>query len=302
MKKEANSLRAVLFALFGNLTIAVIKYIVSVISGSSAMLAEAIHSLADTTNQVFLLIGRKRSGRGADESHSFGYGMEEYFWGFLVAVLLFFLGGCYSIYEGIHKIKHPEPIDNYLYIFIVLAISIAIEFKSFSVALGEFRKTTKRSLVRSLKDSTDTNIFVILIEDFSALTGLGIVLVSSLLSLINPLFDIIGTLLVGSLLVVMSYFLANELRKLMVGENIPRETRSNIREIVRRHPAVKHINNMRAMYIGNNNFILMISVDVADFSTGHSIEDMTVTLKARIIREYPQAKYIYIDITGSNKC
>ena len=129
MKNESNSLRAVLFALGANLSIAIIKYIVSVISGSSAMLAEAIHSLADTTNQVFLLIGRKRAVKVADEVHSLGYGKEEYFWGFLVAVLLFFLGGCFSIYEGIHKIMNPEPIGNYLYIFIVLAVAIYTQAK-----------------------------------------------------------------------------------------------------------------------------------------------------------------------------
>jgi cation diffusion facilitator family transporter len=296
MKHEGNSLRAVLFALVGNFTIAVIKYTVSVISGSSAMLAEAIHSLADTTNQVFLLIGRKRSGKAADEIHSLGYGKEEYFWGFLVAVLLFFLGGCYSIYEGIHKYHNPEPIDNYLYIFIVLITSLLIEAKSFSVALTEFRKTTKLRLVKSLKDSTDTNIFVILIEDFSALMGLTIVIVSSLLSLINPIFDIIGTLMVGCLLIIMSYFLANELRKLMIGESIPREMKNSVRSIVLKHRAVRHINNIRSMYIGRNDFILLISVDIRDTEHGSEIESMAEQVRSDILRHYPHAKYIYIDI------
>lgn len=289
-------MRAVLFALVGNFTIAVIKYTVSVISGSSAMLAEAIHSLADTTNQVFLLIGRKRSGKAADEIHSLGYGKEEYFWGFLVAVLLFFLGGCYSIYEGIHKYHNPEPIDNYLYIFIVLVTSLLIEAKSFSVALTEFRKTSKLRLIKSLKDSTDTNIFVILIEDFSALMGLTIVLVSSLLSLINPIFDIIGTLMVGCLLITMSYFLANELRKLMIGESIPRDMKNSVRSIVLKHRAVRHINNIRSMYIGRNDFILLISVDIRDTEHGSEIESMAEQVRSDILRHYPHAKYIYIDI------
>jgi cation diffusion facilitator family transporter len=297
MKREGNSLRAVLFALVGNFTIAVIKYIVSVISGSSAMLAEAIHSLADTTNQVFLLIGRKRSGKAADEIHSLGYGKEEYFWGFLVAVLLFFLGGCYSIYEGIHKFMNPEPIDNYIYIFIVLATSVLIEAKSFSVALTEFRKTSGNRLIKSLKDSTDTNIFVILIEDFSALTGLAIVLISSLLSLINPIFDIIGTFLVGCLLITMSYFLANELRNLMIGESIPRDMKNSIRSMVLKHRTVRHINNIRSMYIGRNDFILLISLDVSDTAHGSDIESMTEQIRSDIIGSYPHAKYIYIDIT-----
>jgi len=299
MKKESNSLRAVLFAFGGNLAIAIIKYIVSVISGSSAMFAEAIHSLADTTNQVFLLIGRKRSGKRANETHPFGYGKEEYFWGFLVAVLLFFMGGCFSIYEGIHKYLHPEPIDKYVYIFIVIVSAMIIEFKSFSVAFKEFRKTSPTGFIRSLKDSTDTNLFVILVEDFSALTGLAIVLISSLLSLINPVFDIVGTFMVGCLLIIMSWFLANELRKLMVGENIPRKMRNDIRAIIKKQSVIRHINNIRSMYIGNNNFILMISVDVEDSCRGSTIERMTEQIKTDITHNYSNAKYIYIDVKDS---
>jgi cation diffusion facilitator family transporter len=296
MKEQSNSLRAVIFALVGNLTIAIIKFIVSVISGSSAMLAESIHSLADTTNQVFLLIGRKRSAKGADELHSFGYGKEEYFWGFLVAVLLFFLGGCFSIYEGIHKVMHPEPLENYIYIFIVLISSMAIELKSFTVALTEFRKSSSGQLLKAVMASTDTNIFVILVEDFSALTGLTIVLISSLLSLINPMFDAIGTLFVGALLIIMSYFLANELRKLIIGENISREMRNEVRAIVHKHKAVRHINNIRSMYIGNNNFILLISVDMENRTEAAAIETITSQVKSDILRLYPQAKYIYMEV------
>lgn len=296
MKEQSNSLRAVLFALVGNFLIAVIKFIVSVISGSSAMLAESIHSLADTTNQVFLLIGRKRSTKAADEVHSFGYGKEEYFWGFLVAVLLFFMGGCFSIYEGIHKLMHPELLENYIYIFIVLVLSIIIELKSFSVALTEFRKSSSGNLIRAVTDSTDTNIFVILVEDFAALTGLTIVLVSSLLSLINPMFDAVGTLFVGALLIIMSYFLANELRKLIIGENISRGMRTEVKAIVNRHTAVRHINNIRSMYIGNNNFILLISVDIEDKTDASAIESITEQVKSDIIRHYPHARYIYLEV------
>lgn len=296
MQQEANSLRAVIFALGGNLAIAVIKFIVSIISGSSAMLAESIHSLADTTNQVFLLIGRKRSQKGANEIHPFGYGKEEYFWGFLVAVLLFFMGGCFSVYEGIHKLTHPEPLDNYIYIFIVLGISIVIELKSFTVALTEFRKTSTARLDKALKDSTDTNIFVILVEDFSALTGLSIVLISTLLSMINPVFDAIGTLLVGALLIAMSWFLANELRKLIIGESISRGMRTTIRNIVHKHKIVRHINSIRSMYIGNNNFLLLISVDVEDRVHASSVEEMTEQIKSDITRHYPNARYIYVEV------
>jgi cation diffusion facilitator family transporter len=299
MKKESNSLRAVIFALGANIAIATIKYIVSVISGSSAMLAEAIHSFADSTNQVFLLIGRRRSRKEANEVHSFGYGKEEYFWGFLVAVLLFFLGGCFSIYEGVHKYMHPKPIDNYIYIFIVLGCAIILESKSFLVAFNEFRKTSGKNLLQSVKDSTDTNLFVILVEDFSALTGLTIVLITTLLSLINPFFDIIGTFLVGLLLIIMSYFLSNELRKLMVGESIPRQMRKDIRAIVNKQSIIVHINNIRSMYIGNNNFILLISVDVDNLADGSTIENKSEEIRNEITRSFPNARYIYIDVKDS---
>ncbi len=296
MKQESNSLRAVLFALAGNFAIAVIKFIVSLISGSSAMLAEAIHSVADTTNQVFLLIGRKRSVREANELHAFGYGKEEYYWGFLVAVLLFFMGGCFSLYEGVHKLTHPEPLENYIYIFVVLILSIGIELKSFTVALTEFRKTSASPLLKAVRESTDTNIFVILVEDFAALTGLTIVLISTLLSLANPVFDAIGTLFVGALLVLMSFFLANELRKLIIGENISREMRNRIKEILHSHPDIRHINNIRSMYIGNNKFLLLISVDIDDRLDASAVECLTGQIKTEITGIYPNARYIYIEI------
>lgn len=301
MKTEGNSLKAVLFALVGNLIISLIKFVVAALSGSSAMFAEAIHSLVDSTNQVFLLIGNKRSRKDADEVHSLGYGKEEYFWGFLVAVLLFFLGGVFSIYEGIHKWMHPEPINKFGYIFGVLIISIAIEYKSFSVAFKEFKKTSSGNVINSLKQSTETNIFVILIEDFAALTGLIIVLITTALSLINPIFDVIGTLMVGCLLIVMSYFLSNELRKLMIGENISREMRNNIKCIVRSYKTIEHINTLRSMYIGNNRFLLLLSVDVDDYAKGYAIENVIEQIKMDIQEKYPNAQYIYIDVKDSER-
>jgi divalent metal cation (Fe/Co/Zn/Cd) transporter len=195
---------------------------------------------------------------------------------------------------------NPEPIGNYLYIFIVLFAAMAIEYKSFSVAFKEFRKTSPKGLIQPLKDSTDTNLFVILTEDFSALTGLTIVLITTLLSMINPFFDVVGTFLVGSLLIIMSYLLANELRKLMVGESIPRETRNNIRVLVNKYSIIKHINNIRSMYIGNNNFILLISVDVEDLALGQAIEIASEKIKSDISAKYPHAKYIYIDVMAGN--
>ena len=294
-----SSNKAVVFALFGNLTIGVIKFVVSFITNSAGMLAEAIHSFVDTTNQILLLVGSKRSVKKADEQHAFGYGKEEYFWGFIVAVLLFFMGGAYSVYEGIHKMINPEPISDTIYIFGVLIFSVIIEYKSFSIALKELKNTKKNdtSWIDHLKNSTDINIFVIIIEDFAALMGLVLVILTTILAVtISPVFDAIGSILVGVLLISSSYFLSNELRKLMIGENISRVMRTNIKDIIKSFNDVKHVNNIRTMYIGNSDFVLLISIDVEDDIHVYQVEPLISEMKNDIKELYPNAKYIYIEI------
>lgn len=298
MSKEGG-IKAVTIALFGNLAIAILKFIVSIFTRSAGMLAESIHSLADTINEIFLLIGSKRSKKKPDEAHPFGYGKEEYFWGFLVAFLLFSVGGAYSIYEGIHKILNPEAIEHAYWLFIILVVSILIETKSFYVAFNEFKlhKKKKTSWISHFKNSTDTNIFVIIVEDFSALSGLTIVFLTTILALfVNPIFDSIGSILVGILLIFAAYFLSNELRKLMIGENISREMRTNIKAIIKSYDSVKHINNIRSMYIGNNEFILWISIDVDDDTHVYQVDPIIYEMKNDIQSLYENAKYINIEI------
>ena len=298
MSAEHGSLRAVLFALVGNLIIAILKFIVAFVTRSSAMMAEAIHSVADCTNQVFLLIGNKRSAKMPNEQHPFGFGKEEYFWGFLVAVLLFFVGAIFSIYEGIHKLMHPSQLENLHWSFIVLAISIVIEAKSFHVALVEFRKQFKGiNFIKALKESTDTNIFVILMEDFGALTGLGIVLITTLLSyFVHPVFDAFGSIFVGILLVGISIFLSNELRKLIVGENIPRILRNEMKRMIAANPIVKHVNSIDAMVMGRGRFLLVISVDIVDEAIGYDIENQLNEIRKDLYQKSKNILAVYIDI------
>ena len=162
MSGNKGSVKAVVFALGSNLLITIIKFVVSIFTHSAGMMAEAIHSVADCGNQIFLLIGNKRSAKKASEMHPFGYGKEEYFWGFLVAVLLFFVGAVFSIYEGIHKLFQPSELQNISWSFIVLIVSILLEGKSYHVAYSSFSKTRKGAgMYKSLKDATDTNLFVI---------------------------------------------------------------------------------------------------------------------------------------------
>lgn len=301
MSKSDGSLRAVVFALGGNTLISIIKYIVSFITGSSAMLAESIHSTADTMNQIFLLIGHKRSKMKPTEWHSFGFQKESFFWSLMVAILLFFIGSLFSFYEGIHKLIHPEPLKNVYWIFLVLFLSIIIEGKTFMVAYKEFRKKSKKKLYRAIEDSTDTNLMVVLLEDFAALTGLVIVLVTTLFSLFNPIFDAIGSIFVGILLVIISFKLANEIRKLIVGESISRSDRNKIKQIINDFTIVEHINRIQTMVIGNDKYLVLISIDIDNESTGYQIEDTVDQIKFEIRKEIPEVQTIYVEIQDMNR-
>ena len=294
------STRAVYFAFAGNLMIAVIKFIVSIITGSAAMLAEAIHSTADTFNQVLLLVGLKRSAKSPSEVHSFGYSRETFFWSLMVSVLLFFVGSLFSIYEGIHKIVHVEPLENVKWIFIVLIASIAIEAKSFHVAYTEFRKHHPRNLFKSIKASTDVNLIVVLLEDSAAMAGLVWVLLSSVLAYyVNPVFDAIGSIGVGVILLLVSILLITEVKKLIIGESMPREQRSIIKDVVNNTPHVVRINRFQTMVTGNNTYMVLLSIDMDDEITVYDAEDIIEKIKSRIVERIEGIENMYIEIKDS---
>jgi cation diffusion facilitator family transporter len=298
MSGNNGTIRAVFFALGSNILITIFKFVVSAITHSAGMMAEAIHSVADCGNQIFLLIGNKRSARKPSELHPFGYGKEEYFWGFLVAVLLFFVGAAFSIYEGVHKLFQPAELQNVSWSFIVLAGSILIEGKSFHVAYTTFTRTHKGlGLFQALKESTDTNLFVILLEDAAAMMGLSIVLISTALAwFVHPIFDAIGSILVGLLLISVSLFMINELRKLIVGENVSRELRQDFKHIVNSNPAVHRVNSVAAMMIGKGKFILVVGIDLKDDVKAFSVEDQLDKIRKDLIHRCPDIYSIYFDI------
>jgi len=294
---HSNSKKAVVIALVGNMLIALLKFIAAFFTNSASMSAEAIHSSADSLNQILLLIGNKRSKKKNDELHPFGYGREEFFWAFMVAIMLFFGGAIYSIYEGIHKILHPKEINHFWWAIIVLGISILIESKSFLVAYKEMKKTTKGSLSYAIKKSVDTNLIVILLEDAAALSGLVVAFVCTILSLTNPIFDAIGSISVGIILCYVSYSLVNELRKLIIGESMPRDDRNKIKEIINEYEMVTHINRIKTMAMGRNNYMLLLSLNISDFMKAYTIEDNIEQMKVEIQREFPQVSEIYIEIS-----
>ncbi len=292
--------KAVVFALAGNLLIAIIKYIVAFITGSAAMLAESIHSTADSFNQVFLLIGHKKARKSASEMHSFGYSNEVFFWSLMVAVLLFFVGALFSIYEGVHKLMHPEEITNVLWIFVVLISSIVIEAKSFQVAYAEFRKTTKLPFFKAIRASTQVSLIVVVLEDSAAMAGLVVVLISTLLAwLVNPVFDAIGSILVGIILLGVSILLITEVKNLIVGESMPRERRQLMRNVIHNYKQIRHINRMQTMVMGDSRYLVLLSVDVNDDMKGSQVEDMIEQLKLQLKKEIAEIGTLYIEIQDS---
>lgn len=294
---HSNSTKAVVFALLGNVFISLIKYVAAFFTLSASMLAEAIHSTADCLNQVFLLIGGQRAKKENDELHPFGYGREEFFWGFMVAILLFFGGAIFSIYEGIHKLTEPHGIEHVGWALAVLGISMIIEGKTFLIALKQLKESSKGNMVKAIKDSVDTNLIVIILEDSAALVGLVIAYLCTLLSLYNPIFDAIGSILIGLILSFVSYSLVNELRKLIIGESMPREDRNGIKQIINRFPDVTHVNRIQTMAMGRNQYLVLISINVNDFLRGHKVEDMVENIKEDIIKEFDNVGTIYVEIS-----
>jgi cation diffusion facilitator family transporter len=292
--------KAIVFALAGNLLIAAIKYIVAFITGSAAMLAESIHSTADTFNQILLLIGHKKAKRSPSEMHSFGYSNEVFFWSLMVAVLLFFVGAMFSIYEGFHKFFHPEELTNVYWIFAVLVSSIVIEAKSFQVANTEFRKTTKLSFFKAVRTSTHISLIIVVLEDSAAMAGLTIVFISTLLAwLVNPIFDALGSISVGILLLAVSILLIAEVKNLIVGESLPRERRQVMRNVIRKYKQIRHINRMQTVVMGDSRYLVLLSVDVEDEMKGSAVEDMIEQVKLNLKKEIPEIGTIYIEIQDS---
>lgn len=294
---HSNSTKAVVIALSGNALISILKFVAGFFTMSASMLAEAIHSTADCFNQIFLLIGNKRSQKSSDENHPFGYGREEFFWAFIVAIMLFFGGAAFSIYEGIHKLSDPQPIEHIWWGIAILGISAIIEYKSFMVAYREFSKEHEDGLVRGIKESINVNLIVILLEDAAALVGLVVALVCTLLSLINPVFDAIGSILIGGILAFVSYSLVNELRKFIIGESMPRVDRNRIKEIINDFEIVTHVNRIKTMTMGRNQYMVLISINIDDFERGYNIEDMVDAIKTEIQSEFPEVNELFIEIS-----
>ena len=290
--------KSVKAALVANGLIACAKGLAAFFTGSASMMAEAIHSTADCGNQVLVLVGQHQSKRGKSEAHAFGQGKANFFWSFVVAVVLFLLGGLFSIYEGIYKIMDPKEIENPWLIVSIIIFALTLEGGALRVALKESNSKLK-DIFKTIEKSSSSHILVVLIEDSGALLGLFILGIGLALSLfVHPIFDGIAALMIGILLLSLSTILFIELKKLIVGESLDRETIKQIKNLVKEESHVLvHLNSVRSMFIGSDEVLLIISMNVKDDKTGYEIEQDIKELKNKIQKTFHQHKLdIYIDV------
>jgi cation diffusion facilitator family transporter len=262
-------------ALSGNLAIAATKFVAFALTGSSAMLTEAIHSSVDTGNQGLLLLGLARARKPPSETHPFGYGMEVYFWAFVVALLIFALGGAFSIYEGVLKIRRPEAIARAWINFVVIGLAMLFEGASFWVAWKEF-KVIRRGMpfFRAMRRSKDPSIFAVLLEDGAALAGLVIAALgvagTSLFHI--PWADGAASVTIGALLVLVAIFLANETRSLLTGESASPRIVAEVRALLEADPRVDDVAEVLSMHLGPQEILLGVTLDFRDTLTAVDIE------------------------------
>jgi len=293
-----SSKKAIYAALAGNSLIAISKFWAAAYTGSSAMFSEAIHSVVDTGNQWLLLYGLKRSKRPADKTHPFGYGMEVYFWSFVVAILIFGLGAGISINEGIAKVKNPHPVNDPFVNYIVIGFSVVFEALAFSFAYKEFYKSKgSQNLIKAVRASKDPAIFTVLFEDFAALVGLLVAGIAIYLGdiLSMPVLDGIASIVIGLILAVTASCLAFECKGLLMGESASEAVLTGITDIVKNESQVLHINEILTMHLGPHDILLNLSLDFKDELSSGNVEETISKLELGIKSKFPEIKRVFIE-------
>jgi cation diffusion facilitator family transporter len=306
MADDGSSQATVLVAGGANLGIAVAKVVVGALSGSSGLLAEGAHSVADTLNQVFLLTAIKRSRKPADAQHPFGYGMERYFWSLLAAVGIFVLGAGFSFYEGIHALLNPAPVEALPWAFGVLAVSFVFEGISWLKALKQLRgeaREESRSTVEHLVKTTDPTAKTVAFEDSAALIGL--VLAAAGLALHSwtgqAAWDAVASILIGVLLIVVAISLGAQSKANLIGQSLPEEARERVRSTIDSSPGVDRVVELLTMRLGPDEVLVAAKVDVVDDRTGGDLEQLADDVERRVREAHPEVRHLYLDPTPSQE-
>lgn len=294
---HSGTARAILYAFLANGGIAIAKSVVAWITGSGSMLAEAIHSYADTGNQVLLYLGLKQSGRPPDKEHPLGYGKLSYFWSFIVALMLFSLGGLFSIYEGMHKLQHPEPLTQIWMAIVVLVVAIILESFSLLGCLREINIIRKERSFRSwLTHTRNSELVVVLGEDIAALLGLTLALIFVSLAAVtgDPVYDAIGSMCIGVVLIVISVFLTIRVRSLLVGRSADPMIQETINRIIEHDDDIEKVFNAITMQFGPDTLLAAKIKLKSGIDIDTAVADIN-DLERRLKEQIPGLKWCFIE-------
>ncbi|MXW94024.1 MAG: cation diffusion facilitator family transporter [Acidimicrobiaceae bacterium] len=290
--------KAILAALFANLGLAIAKFVAFVFTGASSMLAEAVHSVADTSNQALLLLGGRLARRGATTQHPFGYGRERYFWSFVVALVLFTVGSLYALYEGIDKIRHPHEIDSPVWAFAVLSVGIVLESFSMRTAVVESNRVRGSApWMHFIRRSRTPELPVVLLEDLGALLGLVLALGALAIATVfdAPVWDGIGTMSIGVLLGLIAVVLAVEMRSLLLGESATRADDAAVRKAITSTEGVMGLIHLRTQHIGPEELLVAAKVS---FDPGYTTTDLVEAInrvEENTRAALPIARIMYVE-------
>ena len=297
MSGHADSTRAIFFALGANFAITVAKGVAALFSGSGAMLAETVHSFADCGNQALLLVGMKQAKRPSSPEYPLGYGKAVYFWSFLVAVMLFTLGGMFSLYEGVHKLSHPEPLRQWWLPVGVLLFSIVAESVSMRACIVEVNKARgTQSLRQWFRESRQAELIVIFGEDLAALSGLSLALMAIVLTVItgNPLWDALGTVAIGVLLIVVAVFVAIEVKAMLIGQSADPRVTADMRAFLEAWPEIARVFHLITLQLGSD-VMVSVKVQVAGAQSAAQLIDSINTVEKALRARYPQIRWSFFE-------
>ena len=298
MRSKSNI--AIYGAITANVLIAISKFIAAAFTGSSAMLAEGIHSAVDTGNGVLLLMGIKKSKRPPDKTHPFGYGMESYFWSFVVSILIFALGGGFTIYEGIHSLQHPEVVQNSIWNYWVLGAAILFEGTSLIIAIRSFKKNYPNgNLLSNIVKSKDPSNFVIILEDSAAVVGLLIAFCGIFISRYfqNVYADGIASIAIGLLLLFVALFLARETKGLLLGESAAAGVVQAVQNILKSNKNIRHYGFPKTLHLGPDVVLAIVEVTLSSNVPQEATEQVLDGIRKEITRKVPRITEIYIQLT-----
>lgn len=296
---SGGSKTAVIAAIIGNLIIAAGKFVAATITGSSAMIAEGIHSLVDTGNGGLLLLGIKRSSRPADEDHPFGHGKALYFWSLIVAMSIFGIGGGMSVYEGITHIQHPSPLENPVWNYAVLAFAFVVEAVSFRVALREFDEARKGTPpLEFVRTSKDPSLYTVVFEDLAALLGLVVAFLGVFFGhlLKNPYLDGAASIVIGLILMGVAWLLAAETKGLLLGEGADSAIRRRLTEMVESDEMVERVTELLTMYMGPHDLLVNVGVEFREGISAEAVHAAIHRIEEHLQAEHPEIKRVYVEV------